>query len=229
MKLKEVFIMPQGLPPLERLLIDASNDPYSRSKLQEAFKNEDYTTAYLVLAPHFAYAYGLQWIYKARWNSNYKIPLWRSFTNPGRQCVKAFGDFLNALLEVCREIYIYENAGEMFKYIVWELKKEEIDWQVSKKSEVIKTHQNRIGKLKKRENPYNSEDFPHLHRLIGECFDAGDGNNLFRINYFLVITRAYSAWVADMQSNPSWVTIFQENGKILHHASQGKGKKCLFQ
>lgn len=230
---QDLFCLPDNTPPIEKILSEAVSDPYSYRKLEEMFRNEDYTNAFQVLAPHFTYALGLHWLYKSKWSSTHKIPNWKEFPNETRQGVKFFGEFLKNLVELCIQMHPvitsgYENAGVLFKYLVWELKAEESECPEESQVAVIKKHQARIKQLRSLENPYPVSQFPHMHSFMALCIAVFEQHNQIKINYFLPFLKSYTAWVEDLRKNPKWVTHFVKDEKVGSYPSKGKNIKYLY-
>lgn len=251
-EVEPLFNLPLETTPLEAILAEAANDVYSYERLCDSLEKENYADAYIVLAVHCSHVQALHWVYKSKWAKKYKIPLWQKLSNKGREAIKAFGEFLRALLELCIQIHpiissTYKNACEIFQNIVWELKAEDINSKIESKAASIKLHQNRIGLLKQHKNPYQIEDFPHTHSLIKLCLAVSEKSDLFRDKYFLgtnsklsnpnelSFASAYSAWVQEIKVNSDLVLVFtkeskkgEEKLKVVYHKHQSKGLNCLY-
>jgi hypothetical protein len=219
------FTLPCETPPTEYALVAAQHDPHVFDLIQQ----EDALARFHAVCIHWKYTYALAWLYKQKWDSKYKIPGWKKLRNETRQGIKALGEKLLSLLELCIQTHPllknpdYINATEWFVAIAWELKKEEVSnigENLHSKSQFCAKHRNRLGQLKNYENPFSPSDSPHSYRLICEASRCSERLDQFRKKYWNPYRSAYSAWLKDATINQAWILPFEKEGKLFYHSKR---------
>jgi hypothetical protein len=169
----------------------------------------------------------LHWVFKLKWFSKHKIPYSRKLTN----VCKPFGELVFRYLELCIQCHAmkpigsipYGNASDWFVKLVRETQLNAFFSNDSPgKVQRLKERRKQLDLLKEGENPFSSESYPHLHRLIEACRSLLISDQ-FENDYWKPFLKAYSAWITMFESK-DWTTSYEEDEKFYIRMGQGKGR-----
>ena len=203
-----------------------------------------------ILSAEGMFNIALHWVYKLKWNPDYKIPL------SSRKMIaltKPYGQHLFSIMNLCTEFYLlaefrfsghpllaqYPSSARWFALICQEIKENQIMQAVSpnaSKTEIIKAMRRELALLKDEKNPYNQATEPHLWRLIETGLDLKirepDAAPGIIRKYWtgmknsdcLGFIQAYSRLIAIQEEMPNYVATRIIDGKI-YEIGKGKSRK----
>jgi hypothetical protein len=93
---------------------------------------------------------------------------------------------------------------------------------IGEKNSVIAAEQRFIGALRKSENPFHPDCYPHHYRLMESALEMKDFSNEFRANFWRPFMNAYSGWIKSIRSNFDSCAAIGE--KVVIQNGRGKHK-----
>lgn len=177
---------------------------------------------------------GLHYVFKCKWNSKHKIPVKLKPTS--QKAFRLWGDYLYTILELCIQCHAspstrasYTNAAEWFERVAWEMKNNDFNAPLSAKKgmkrESIAQQRELLKALKRYENPLDPQIDHHSFALIESALNLAERSDIFYKKYWKPLLTAFTRLLEDMENNPDWQTVFENDG--LPYVQMGRGNRIL--
>jgi hypothetical protein len=177
------------------------------------------------------------YLYKKRWDSKHKMPIRQ--TADQSEAIKAYGDFWDTLIELSTQCHAkgspcsksYENASQWMASIVREkrsLKKNKIEDGITRKGKasLVELLRAKVKLLTEGQNPENEEITTHMFRLYKDSIRLSK-SDVFRKTYWNPHIKALRAHIRQLETNPTWVSIWIEDEKCYEQTGKGRAKKLV--
>jgi hypothetical protein len=156
-----------------------------------------------------------------------------------RKAIEAYGNFWNTLIELCVNCHAnasqnsqkYNNASEWMALIVRErrsLKNSKIaEGSIQKgKGVLVDLLRDKAKLLSEERNPEDERVTTHMFRLYEDCFTLIQ-SDVFQKKYWVPHIRALRTHLRELESNPTWVSTWIEDGKCYEQSGKGRAKRLV--
>lgn len=173
--------------------------------------------------------FGLHYVFKYKWDSKHKIPVKLKPTS--QRAFRLWGEYLYTILELCVQCHAspstqvsYHNAAKWFELVAWEMKTSDLNAALlakkGLKKQSVDQGREALKALKEYKNPVDPKTHPHAFALVKSALDLAQ-KDVFYKKYWKPFTTAYAKLLRDIESNPTWQTVFEKDGSPYVQAGRG--------